>query len=247
MNAIQTVWQIDQDPGKRLALLTTEGRRSVVRMNRELVQAYQKLKCGLWPFCVAHALVLTTQARASAGWYQAAAAYVHSGDRSDLTPARGYSASFGPDALQHALMSFRTLGEFTGISRLRSYDARHLAAAQQTAVQYTMRQSVTGLGAWLFAAPFELMAILRPSTWEDPLLDELLLPLGSPLARGFGMLRSAGMVDVDEQLLRDTEPGLRNGITLLYIARGTEEKLARQAKSRCLFIHHGIQDLGLVR
>ena len=247
MNSTQEQWKSAGNNQERLAILAKEGKRATVRFNRDFAKSYQEARTGIWPFCVAKALVRSTHARDNSAWYPAAAQYLRSGSQDDLLPARAHSCSFGPDALQRALTSFRTLGEFTGISAPRPYDAARLVDAQTRAVQYAMKRELTGLGAWLFCAPFELMALLRPSLWEDPRLDGLLLPLGSALARGYGILQSVGMVEVDEALLRDSEPGIRNGLTLLYIARGSEEKLAQQASTRALFIHQGIYELGQAR
>ncbi|MDQ2732141.1 MAG: hypothetical protein M3Y56_10815 [Armatimonadota bacterium] len=247
MTPIQQSWPTASTTAERLALLSSEGRKAAVRENRDLAALYNIHKTGIWPFCVAQALVRSTHARAAEGWYAAAARFLITGDRADLVPARGYSSSFGADALQRALLSFRGLGEFTKIGSLRAYDAAALGAAQTKSVQFAMKKELPGLGAWLFCAPFHLMALLRPSVWEDPRLDGLLLPLGSALARGYGLLQAAGVADVEESLLRDTEPGLRNGLTLLYIARGCEEKLAAAAGSRALFLHHGIAELGKAR
>lgn len=247
MTAIQQSWPIASTNSERLALLAREGRKAAIRENRDLAALYNTHKTGIWPFCVAQALVRSTHARPAEGWYAAAARYLTTGDRADLVAARGFSSSFGADALQRALLSFRSFGEFTKISSVRAYDAATLGAIQTKAVQFAMKKELPGLGAWLFCAPFHLMALIRPSLWEDPRLDGLLLPLGSALARGYGLLQTAGVADVEESLLRDTEPGLRNGLTLLYIARGCEEKLAIAARSRALFLHHGIAELGQAR
>lgn len=247
MNAIQEAWEDAATADERLSLIAKGGRKVAVRENRTLTQLYKEHKTGIWPFCVAQALVRSTHARSEAGWYAAAAQYLRSGDRADLAPARGHSSSFGADALQRALMSFRTLGEFTGLAGAPSGTAAQLVKAQERAVQYAMTQPLPGLGAWLFCAPFELMALARPSLWDDVPLDGLLLPLGSALARGYGILRRAGLADVDEQLLRDSEPGIRNGLTLLYIARDCDQKLAAKTASRPLFCHHGVAELGRAR
>ncbi|HET6386962.1 MAG TPA: hypothetical protein VFJ58_26540 [Armatimonadota bacterium] len=247
MNTLQQSWFTTAAADQKLTLLGAEGRRFVVRRNREMAEKYRMYRTGLWPFCVAEALVESTHARDAGAWYPAAAQFLKTGKRADLTPARGHSSSFGADALQRALISFQTIGEFTGAAGLGAYDAARLVDAQTRAVQYAMKQPLTGLGAWLFCAPFELMALLKPSLWESAALNDLLLPLGSALARGYGILRKEGLVDVDEELLRDTEPGIRNGITLLYIARGCDQKLAARSGARALFIHHGIQLLGQAR
>jgi len=228
-------------------VLAAEGKKVVVRENRELAAAYKAAGVPTWPFALAESLVRSTHARRAEGLHQAFANYIKSGHGNDMTPIRGFSSSFGPDALQRAVLSFRTIGASTGAASLRSYTGTQLVSAQSLAVEYAMKRELSGLGAWLFCAPFEIMALIRPSLWEDPMIERLLMPLGSPLARGYGMLAAAGLADVDEKLLRDSEPGIRNGLTLLYIARACDQKVAQTAGSRPLFIHHGVAALGQVK
>jgi len=247
MTELQDKWNDLKTHEDRLRLLVSSGKKVAVSENRGMAQLYSEHRTGIWPFCVAHALVRSTHARPNPAWYPAAAAFLKSGTQADLTAARGHSCSFGAAALQRALLSFGTIGDFTGAAAFRTYEARQLTASQEKSVQYAMKKELPGLGAWLFCAPFELMALLRPSIWDAPELGNLLMPLGSALARGYGMLRRAGTADVDDALLRDSEPGIRNGLTLLYIARGWEEKLARAAGTTTLFIHHGIAELGRIK
>ncbi|MCA1595586.1 MAG: hypothetical protein LC772_04060, partial [Chloroflexi bacterium] len=136
MNAIQEAWAGASSAEDRLSIIATGGRKAAVRQNRALTALYKEHRTGIWPFCVAQALVRSTHARSDAGWYAAAAKYLKSGDRSDLASARGFSSSFGADALQRALMSFRTLGDFTGVATAPSGPALQLVKAQDRAVQY---------------------------------------------------------------------------------------------------------------
>jgi len=203
------------------------------------------------PFMVAVAcsLVWSKHALNDPDFFAAALEYLAKGDPHVLGTASGFYGKNGLSALSEALEEYRIL--FTHCPPPDGYvsDAAGLRDFQDvvlnTAQELTYAGDIKGIGGWLFFGPFKVQSVYRKDLWQDPLLDDIILPLGVHLRRGIQRLRERGCTIVPEFIREstgDTIPGLVDSLAETGLSHTLCRDLARLSGSRVLHIHSGLHD-----
>jgi hypothetical protein len=161
-----------------------------------------------------------------------------------------FAGRYGPEALRNACRGYR---EFKRLIPKRVLDgtaaAQELLHFQNSALVRAIDLSKHGwlrnFGSWLFCGPFKITAVMSPCMWNDAALQNLYMPLGTHVARGFRKLARVGVQDIVPSLLEETETGLADGgFTTLLIAHSFQSDLAKQSGGRVLHINTGLHVLG---
>jgi hypothetical protein len=200
---------------------------------------------------IAHAFTWTGHAVDEDGYHEAATGFLDSGGRESLDGAKTFSRRFGPDALSDALQGWRAIVEEDGGVPDLGKDAASLKRLQDRMLPVAARLreegAISGIGAWLFCAPFKIVAISCREFWDDPDLDEVLMPLGLEVVRGMKKLvraRSAWTEGIDRNMLVEEEGDLGEGMGTVWLVQDTCKKIAAVSQSRVVHINSGIYLLG---
>jgi len=107
--------------------------------------------------------------------------------------------------------------------------------------------SISGIGPWLFCAPFKILTCYRKSFWLDGKTDEIRMPLGLEVVRGFEKLiakKTQYTQGIDASMFSEEEGGLLEGMATVEIAHGITKKIAQAVGSRALHVNSGLYLLG---
>jgi len=227
-----------------------------LEMNLDIDARYRRLLKelpGTDPFVGAVALSLTWTGHAvdSDRFCKSAVSFINNGRRSSLSAAQAHAARFGPDALGDALESWRTILMECGGSPDLDKSGSDLRKAQDRLHRQSVRldhdEEISGIGAWLFCAPFKIIIANRRDLWEDPGVDEVLMPLGLEVVRGIKKLvkaRSKWTTDIEMGMLIEEEGGLQEGMGTVCIVQHASKKIAADSESRVVHINSGLYALG---
>lgn len=139
---------------------------------------------------VGHSFIWSHHASGDEDFLDHAVEYFRTGGEKPLRRAMKYAGRFGPDNLDSSLRGWRViLDRVPSIEDIDGIDAKKLHFLQtqmsDIAVGLTEKHVLKGVGAWLLFAPFKIIALYRKDLWQTPELDEVLMPLGIEVVRGF--------------------------------------------------------------
>ncbi len=196
---------------------------------------------------VAHAFTWTGHAVRQDAFFESAIGYLVSGNLASLKKARTFSGRFGAESLSSGLQGWKAiLVNFAGRDIL-SCDAQGLCEVQNwcldTASQLLDRKQITGVGPWLFCAPFKIIAAHRRDLWGSQDLDDLWMPLGLEVVRGVRKLVNQGYTythGFDEGMFSEEEGGFLEGMGTVALVQDICKKIAEAGATRVLHANSGL-------
>jgi hypothetical protein len=231
-------------------LLGREGRRFDVELHEILQRTRLGLpgvpELALW---MAHALAWAQYAAYDDDFMAAASDFLADGSAETLETATGFSQRFGPGRLRDALLAFRDW--FTEMRRsfgAVTPDAARLKALQERSLQVVQRLKEDGggrgVGLWLFAAPFKIMAVAHQGLWADEALAALLMPTGTQVNRALATLRADRVIQIESIVLEGGEGTFEDEYANLWTLQLPQRDLARAAGTSVLHVNSGLYQLG---
>jgi len=200
---------------------------------------------------VAHAFAWTGHAVGKPGYFEAAVDYLTTGRLESLDGAKVYSERFGPQSLASGLIGWKAISEQLDRHDFLSCDAQELSNIQQKCLGIAKRlidqKLLSGIGSWLFCAPFKIVAIQRKDLWQNESLDKVLMPLGLEVNQGINKLfqkNHSYIQDYDSNMISEAEGGLIDDMGIVELVHGISNGIARDAESRILHINSGLYKYG---
>lgn len=237
------------DRGSAARLLARHGQAFDRQLQGRIAQVQNNLQ-NVPDFvrCMAESLCWAKYAdRSNPRFLQHAASYILDGADDRLDEATAHSLRWGPDRLRTSLIAFRNLyqsmrPEFNQVVRAAPTLSRLQQDAMAQANTLQEEGDLNGIGSWFFCAPFKIYAIINAALWDDVHLDEVLMPLGSQVERGFRELAARRIVNRAD--LPEGTGSLMDGIATIVPGQGIQGELATRAETRILHINSGIYLLG---
>ena len=228
------------------------------RLDRELQASILKTKellhhlPPLAAYC-AEALVWTRHARNSNEFLATAGDYITGPNEVLLDAAEGFHGRFGPDRLRRTLQAMRDFclvlrdGDLPDSpSTLKRYQddcMERVATAKST-------YSLSGVGPWLFLAPFKMHVTQDEKYWDSSETNQILMPLGIQVERALRMLHADGIITdalpPDDYGYSETpgDEAFLSAMGHVAEAQGVQKSLAELGGSYVPHINSGLYELG---
>jgi len=215
------------------------------RMQR-LINLHPKIP--LFTLSISESLLWARYAKDTKQFLKLSLNYLTKGDEKIFEEIGDLAWRFGPEKLETVFRSWKILLSELEISKLlHLFSSKQLLIFQQEALNKALTLSKIGrlpqIGAWIFCGPFKILAAYRKEIWDDFELDEILMPLGFQVIRGFRFLKTIGY-NIRVGLLNEEEPSLITGMGTVYIAQNFQKRFANLVQSRILHINSGLFKLG---
>ena len=196
---------------------------------------------------IAHAFTWTGHAVGKEVFYKFAVDYLSTGDLTSLKRTERFSGRFGPESLSAGLQGWKTIVDQSGVEDILSCDAQGLCMIQENqclniASELVMHRQISGVGPWLFCAPFKIVAAHRRELWQSEDLDDLWMPLGLEVVRGVHKLiqdRCTYAHGLDESMLSE-EGGLLEGMGTVALVQDMSKRIAQVGRTRVLHVNSGL-------
>jgi hypothetical protein len=167
--------------------------------------------------------------------------------------AANFSTHMGVDQLSIVLCNLRKFKDLLQniLPDLITCSAKDLVGFQQKAYGILSRHhhkgTLTGIGPWLYLAPFKIHLCLQRNLWADPAIDSIFLPTGIQVIRGVkelirnypGVIQTASSQDLVED-----EGGLDEGYARDCLIHNESKNIAVQTNSRVVHVNTGLWKLG---
>jgi len=212
----------------------------------ELTNLYPKIP--LFILSISESLIWARYAKDTRRFLKLSLDYLMKGEETIFEEMGNLAWRFGPEKLETVLRSWKILLNELEISRLvHLFSLKQLVTFQQDALNKAASLSKIGripqIGAWIFCGPFKILVAYRKDIWREPDLDEMWMPLGFQVVRGFRFLRTIGC-NIPIELLNEEEPKLLMGMGTVAIAQDFQKKFSKLAKSQVFHINSGLFKLG---
>lgn len=228
------------------------------QLNLEISSAQQELVDihgidNYFASAIATALTWTGHAIRHDTFFTTAVEYLSTSNLRSLSQALGYSGRFGVNRLNDALQAWKAiLDKAKGVvNTVCSCSTEQLCAIQQRSFHIISelldQGQISGIGPWLFCAPFKIVAAHRQNLWTSESLDKVWMPLGLEVVRAVrSLIRERypyfGGLHVD--MLTEEEGGLKEGLGTVLLVQNGSKKIAEIAKTRVLHINSGLYLFG---
>ncbi len=198
---------------------------------------------------VANAFTWTGHAVKQEAFFESTVDYLSTGRLASLSNALAFSGRFGAERLNEALRGWKvSLDQMSSvIESISSCDAKELYTIQRTCLsvisQLLDKRQLSGIGPWLFCAPFKIVAAHRRGLWQNESLDEVWMPLGLEVVRGVRKLIRSGYTyfrELHGDMLSEEEGGLKEGLGTILLLQNGSKKIAQITKTRVLHINSGL-------
>jgi hypothetical protein len=196
---------------------------------------------------IANAFTWTGHAVEQDNFFKFAIDYLTTGNITSLRKAEAFSGRFGPEKLSSGLQGWKSISDQLGSQNFLSCDDRRLHDIQEECFLIANRlldqRQISGIGPWLFCAPFKIVAAHRKDIWKSESLDEVLMPLGLEVVRGVRKLIQQGCTytqGLDKSMLSEEEGGLVEGMGTVMLVQGMSKKIAQISRTRVLHINSGL-------
>jgi len=196
---------------------------------------------------VANAFTWTGHAVGQDAFYESAIDYLTRGSLTSLRRAEAFSGRFGPERLSSVLQGWKGILNQCVAENIQSRAAQGLCDFQERCLsiahQLLSQRQISGVGPWLFCAPFKIVAAHRRDLWQSESLDDLLMPLGLEVVRGVQQLiqqRCTYTQGLDANMLSEEEGGLLEGIGTVSLVQGMSRRIAQISRTRVLHINSGL-------
>ena len=212
-----------------------------------LIQAYGST--NYFAVAIANAFTWTGHAVRQNGFFESAIVYLSTGNLASLSNALVFSGRFGPERLADALRSWKfSLDQLSNVSQdIQSCGAQELHMIQErcfsTMSQLLDQRQISGIGPWLFCAPFKIVAAHRRELWQSESLDDVWMPLGLEVVRGIRNLiqhRNPYFRGLHIDMLSEEEGGLKEGLGTVLLVQDASKKIAQIVETRVLHINSGL-------
>jgi hypothetical protein len=224
------------------------------QLNDEIRRQFEELKDGitsanLFDAAIAYSLIWAERAKLSEKFMVAAVDYLSSGTPGALSACEPHSKHRNPTQLTTALCSWHDLkAQLPPLTTdLETCKAIELCQLQKLYLAEQAQHKYSGIGAWLFCAPFKTLALMRVDLWCVPDLDELLMPLGGPVVRGTKHLLRKGYdfgTDLKSFELPDVDRKFDSGMLALRKVQDYTDKIATLGQDRILHANSGLHLVG---
>jgi hypothetical protein len=217
----------------------------------DMLAATRALTPALPEFAVwmAEALVWARYAERDDAFFSAAARFIVSGTPELLDEAERFPHRFGPEKLRDSLAAFRRWYEKME-PRLASInlDPAHMIETEGRSLKVVealkKKGEMRGVGAWLFPAPFKLLAIAHVEVWSNRALDGLVFPTGIQVERALSMLQKEGVITLERAIIGASSGSLADEFAKLWALQLPQQKLAHAASTSVLHINGALHELG---
>lgn len=205
---------------------------------------------SLYTFCSVEALVWAGYASKQPGYYEQLPSFLEGRATESQVDWKEFTGRHGTSALQNACRSYLEFRR--GIPKYvvqGTATASELLGFQNSAlvraIDLSKRGWLPNFGTWLFCGPFKIWSILNPRIWNEPSLQDIYMPLGCHVGRGFKKLAELGAQDIVPSLLSERDAGLaEGGFSTLVIAHSFQSGLADRSGGNVLHINTGLHQLG---
>ncbi len=240
------------DKQKVGTILNEHGRLAHGRMQSSLQAVFDRMRhvVSHYTFCTAEALVWAEYAAKARDYYEKIALFLEGRAAESEIDWNEFAGRHGPAALRNACRGYLEFKRMTPKHVVEGKaTAKELLDFQNSAliraIDLSRRGWLPNFGTWLFCGPFKISAIMNPSVWNEPSLQNLYMPLGCHVGRGFRNLFVQGIQDIVPSLLGEKDAGLADGgFTTLLIAQSFQFDLAKHCEGRVLHINTGLHQLG---
>jgi hypothetical protein len=196
---------------------------------------------------IANAFTWTGHAVEQDNFFKFAIDYLTTGNITSLRKAESFSGRFGPEKLSSGLQGWKSISDQLGSQDFLSCDGKRLYDIQKEcldiAKQLLDQSQISGIGPWLFCAPFKIIAAHRKDIWKSECLDEVWMPLGSEVVRGVRKLIQQGCKFTQglyKSMLSEEEGGLVEGMATVMLVQDMSKKIAQISSTRVLHINSGL-------
>ncbi|MBA7479491.1 hypothetical protein ES707_22298 [subsurface metagenome] len=212
-----------------------------------LIQAYGST--NYFAVAIANAFTWTGHAVGQNGFFESAIVYLSTGNLASLSKALVFSGRFGPERLADALRGWKfSLDQLSNVSQdIQCCGAQELYMIQErcfsTMSQLLDQRQISGIGPWLFCAPFKIVAAHRRELWQSESLDDVWMPLGLEVVRGIRNLiqhRYPYFRGLHIDMLSEEEGGLKEGLGTVLLVQDASKKIAQIVETRVLHINSGL-------
>lgn len=217
----------------------------------DMIRATREKNDGRIDVCVwmAEALAWATFAVRHDDFFANASRFFEDGDPDALSAAAEFPGPYGQDGrLRQAMISFRRLFE-ARVSQLANPAAEpsRWIRIQEYALRDAQRlkdsDQLGSVGAWLFCAPFKILAVAHPSAWGPRDLDRLIMPTGAQVDRALEMLKKDG-VGAPQRLPSSGGGGLAADVADLFATQQFQVQISKCASASVLHINSALYQLG---
>jgi len=212
----------------------------------ELTNLYPKIP--LFILSISESLIWARYAKDARRFLKLSLDYLIKNEETIFGEMENLAWRFGLEKLETVLKSWKILVNELEISRLvHLFSPKQLINFQQDALNKAASLSKIGripqIGAWVFCGPFKILVAYRKDIWGEPDLDEIWMPLGFQVIRGFHFLKTIGC-NIPIELLNEEEPNLLTGMGTVAIAQDFQKKFSKLAGSQVFHINSGLLELG---
>lgn len=196
---------------------------------------------------VANAFTWTGHAVREEAFLKSAIDYFATGDLASLRRAARFSGRFGTESLSNGLRGWKSIVRQLAAQDFLSCDAQGLCELQKQCLDIASRllnqKHISGVGPWLFCAPFKIVAAHRRDLWQSGDLDDLYMPLGLEVVRGVRKLIEHGCTytqGLDVNMLSEEEGGLVEGMGTVALVQDMSKRVAQIGRTRVLHVNSGL-------
>jgi hypothetical protein len=224
--------------------------REMVRALRADWQEVVKEFGSQRPFdlAVATALLWSRHAVTAKHFYPAALRFLKTGQLAQQRKAVACFGRFGPEPLNNALVSWRTLSHAS--AKLPSPESlpnliNLYTKLLQIAIPLHQRGGLPGVGAWLFCGPFKVLLCSNARWVRDRREREIPQPLGIEVMRGVRKARRWGWFpNVTAAMLDQEEGDLVEGMGNVLLIHGDTVPVADSLDVAVVELNSGLWWLG---
>jgi len=221
-------------------------------MNLEISSDHGHLLCAFhgsdyFLVAVANAFTWTGHAVKEDAFLKFAVDYLATGDLASLRRAERFSGRFGTEGLSTGLRGWKAIVGQLVAQDFPSCNAQGLCKIQEQCLDIASRllnqKHISGVGPWLFCAPFKIVAAHRRDLWQSGDLDDLYMPLGLEVVRGVCKLIEHGCTytqGLDCNMLSEQEGGLVEGMGTVALVQDMSKRVAQIGRTRVLHVNSGL-------
>jgi hypothetical protein len=209
-------------------------------------------KVDLFLIAMLQSLTWTGHAIDKANYFKKALDFLKTGSKQALLSLSECAGRYGTEHLQSTLLNWKKLyGELDVPLNISKSRLKEIILFQNTSFKIACKEKrenkITGIGAWLFCAPFKILLNYRRDLWNQDHIDDVWMPLGLEVIRGVKKIirKQYSYSDfVDMGILSEEEGDIIEGLGTVHIVQAMCKEIAKDANSIVLHINSGLWKLG---
>lgn len=221
---------------------------------QQRTKSYARTSNGIDLFLIAivQSLTWTGHAIDKADYFRKALDFLKTGSEKASSGLSECAGRYGIEQLQSTLSNWKKLySQLNAPPDISKSSLEEIILFQSTSFEIACRgkmgNRITGIGAWLFCAPFKILLNYQSKLWNQNRIDDVWMPLGLEVIRGVKKIirkQYSYSKFVDMGILSEKEGDIVEGLGTIHIVQAMSKEIANDANSIVLHINTGLYELG---